>query len=213
MALNLPHLPFAAGARARAQQVNDVFDVLKAALNTTSGGQIIVADSSAEPRPVSMSGDVTINAAGATAIGAGKVTTAKIPDGGITTAKLADNAATSDKVALSIHIDNLSTGNVTTYTTLASRTPTAGWWLVNVDCGFNIATKTYGQIRITVGGTAVRVSPQLGVEAVDGIAGQLSLAAIVAVSGSQAVAVQARRESGGGLCVANGGMMSMVRVI
>ena len=69
-------------------------------LASGSSGQVIVGASGAGvPTYRTVTGDVTINDTGVTAIGADKVLTASILDANVTTAKIADNAVTADKLA------------------------------------------------------------------------------------------------------------------
>ncbi|EJN10467.1 hypothetical protein PMI42_06243 [Bradyrhizobium sp. YR681] len=67
---------------------------------TMSSGQIMIGQSDGNVAPKSLSGDVTNDAAGVTAIGANKVTTSKILDGNVTNAKLATGAANTFKASL-----------------------------------------------------------------------------------------------------------------
>ena len=89
------------------------------AINTLADGTIYLGNTSNVATEVTMSGDVTINNAGLTAIGASKVLTgnildgtivvgdlandavetAKIKDANVTTAKIATDAVTTDKIA------------------------------------------------------------------------------------------------------------------
>lgn len=75
--------------------------------------QIYIGNSGATATTVS--GDVTIDAAGVTTLGNDKVTTAKILDANVTTAKIADDNVTTSKIATAaINSDKLGTGSVTT---------------------------------------------------------------------------------------------------
>ncbi len=73
-------------------------DTATSAINTLADGTIYVGNASNEATEVTMSGDVTMDNTGTTAIGTGKVLTTMIADGNVTTAKLADNAVTSAKI-------------------------------------------------------------------------------------------------------------------
>lgn len=79
---------FVAGERARAADVNDKLDIIKAALNTQNPGELIVADADDEPRPVALSGDATLAASGALTIAALAVTSGKIANEAVTSSKL-----------------------------------------------------------------------------------------------------------------------------
>lgn len=71
-------------------------------VNGTSGGQIYLTGASTpfSPQvPISMNGDVGINATGTTAIVSNAVTTAKINDLAVTTAKLANASVTTAKIS------------------------------------------------------------------------------------------------------------------
>lgn len=65
--------PFVANQPAEAEDVNDKFDVVAAALDTQAPGEIIVADSDSIPRAVELSGDATINGDGELALADGVV--------------------------------------------------------------------------------------------------------------------------------------------
>ena len=67
-------------------------------LASGSSGQVVVGNSSGVPVYTAMSGDVTINDTGVTAIGAGKVVTASVLDANITTAKIANDNVTDAKI-------------------------------------------------------------------------------------------------------------------
>ena len=73
-------------------------DTATSAINTLADGTIYVGNASNEATEVTMSGDVTMDNTGITAIGTGKVLTTMIADANVTTAKLADNAVTSAKI-------------------------------------------------------------------------------------------------------------------
>ena len=73
-------------------------DDATAAINTLENGKIYLGNASNEAREVAMSGDVTMDNAGVTTIGASKVLTGMIADGTIITADLADNAVETAKI-------------------------------------------------------------------------------------------------------------------
>jgi hypothetical protein len=147
MGLILPHT-FTAKTRAKASEVNDNFDAVKAALNTNNPGEIIVANSSGVPKPVPMSGDVTINGTGVTTIGNGKVTAAKLADGAVTTAKLTAS-----------YEQDHDTGNLSaSFSTLSSVSLAAGTWVVsaNIDLAVTGGTAGGANTRISVAGLPLK---------------------------------------------------------
>jgi len=78
----------------------------------TLGDAEIIVGSTTGNNAVAMSGDVTMNNAGATKIGEGKVTTTEILDGTIATADIANEAVTNDKIADgTIAVSKISTSN------------------------------------------------------------------------------------------------------
>jgi len=89
-------------------------------LEGTSAGYIIIGDATGDPVYSSVSGDVTINFNGATAIGAKKVLTSMINNGAVTsiqlgdtsvsTAKIKDANVTSAKLANAITIQQFTLG-------------------------------------------------------------------------------------------------------
>ncbi len=83
--------------------------------NTLTNGQIFVGNSSDVATGVTMSGDVTIDNAGAATIGNDKVTTTKILDANVTTAKIADLNVTTAKLAdNAVTTVKITDANVTT---------------------------------------------------------------------------------------------------
>lgn len=75
------------------------------ATDPMTDGQILVGQTGGPPVPRTITGDVTINAAGEATLDPaavvpadGSITTAKLADGAVTTAKLADGAVTQDKI-------------------------------------------------------------------------------------------------------------------
>lgn len=66
---------------------------------TGTEGQLPICDAEGVPTPKTVSGDVTINAAGAVTIGNNKITNAKMADDAIDTAEIADDAIESAQVA------------------------------------------------------------------------------------------------------------------
>jgi hypothetical protein len=103
-----------AGAAGTAKIADGSVTLAKLA-DATAINQIIVADGTKRPAWVTMSGDVTIVAGGATTIGAGKVTSAKILDLTIATGDIADSAVTSAKIAVdTIVAADIATGAVAT---------------------------------------------------------------------------------------------------
>ena len=80
----------AAGAKGDKGDKGDIGNAGQGFANGSAAGQVYLTGSSpyAPQAPVSVSGDVTINSSGATAIGDSKVTTSKINDGAVTIAKL-----------------------------------------------------------------------------------------------------------------------------
>ena len=79
-----------AGAKGDKGDKGDIGNAGQGFANGSAAGQVYLTGSSpyAPQAPVSVSGDVTINSSGATAIGDSKVTTSKINDGAVTIAKL-----------------------------------------------------------------------------------------------------------------------------
>ncbi|MGY8866054.1 MAG: beta strand repeat-containing protein, partial [Methylophagaceae bacterium] len=76
-------------------------------------GTIFLGDANGDAQEVTISGDVTIDNAGVTAIGADKVTSTKILDGSVTTDKLLDANVTNAKLATGIDANKLANGTVT----------------------------------------------------------------------------------------------------
>ena len=84
-------------------------------LKNLANGKIIVGDGSGVAQAVTPSGDVTIDNAGVTAIGADKVTTVKILDANVTAAKLATDSVTTIKIVdANVTAAKLATDSVTT---------------------------------------------------------------------------------------------------
>lgn len=83
---------------ARANEVNTNFTNVYDALETTAGGQIIVADASGVPRPVAASGHLTIDANGVMTLADNAVTRPKIANGAIDSTKIADASVTNSKL-------------------------------------------------------------------------------------------------------------------
>jgi len=82
------------------------------ALETLADGKIYLGNGSNVATEVTMSGDVTIDNAGAATIGANKVTTAKIADANVTTAKILDANVTNAKLATGVDAAKLADGTV-----------------------------------------------------------------------------------------------------
>ncbi|NQW27541.1 MAG: hypothetical protein HQ474_06485, partial [Flammeovirgaceae bacterium] len=70
-----------------------------AAINTLADGKIYLGDGTNQAAEVTMSGDVTIDNTGATAIGVNKVLTGNILDGTIVVEDLANDAVETAKIA------------------------------------------------------------------------------------------------------------------
>lgn len=68
-------------------------------LESGTDAQVVVGSSLGVPTYVALSGDVTVDNAGVTAVGADKVLTSNILDANVTTAKIADDAVTAAKLA------------------------------------------------------------------------------------------------------------------
>jgi uncharacterized protein YjbI with pentapeptide repeats len=68
------------------------------AINTLADGKIYLGDASNKAAEVTMTGDVTIDNAGVSTIGANKVITGMIVDANVTTAKIADANITTTKI-------------------------------------------------------------------------------------------------------------------
>ncbi|PWG79214.1 beta strand repeat-containing protein [Pararcticibacter amylolyticus] len=66
--------------------------------SSLSSGQIVLGDASNRAQTVTLSGDVTLNSSGVTAIGASKVVNSMLADNAVSTGKLADGSITSSKV-------------------------------------------------------------------------------------------------------------------
>lgn len=77
MAFEIPN-PIVANTPAVAADVEENFQKVEDALGAGTSGQLIVCDASGNPRPVSLSGDGTLSAAGALTIAAGAVDAAEL---------------------------------------------------------------------------------------------------------------------------------------
>ncbi len=73
-----------------------------AAINTLANGKIYLGNGSNQVIEVTLSGDVTIDNAGVSTIGANKVVTGKIADANVTTAKIADGNVTEAKLSFNV---------------------------------------------------------------------------------------------------------------
>ncbi|HUB99264.1 MAG TPA: hypothetical protein VMS11_05515 [Solirubrobacterales bacterium] len=90
----------AAGTKAIADRVHarlGAVDLSQLVAGTENNGKLLVVNSGAAAYKA-MSGDVTMDSAGVTTIGAKKVTTAKLEEKAVTTAKLDDKAVTGAKI-------------------------------------------------------------------------------------------------------------------
>ena len=76
-------------------------------------GTIFLGDANGDAQEVTISGDVTMDNAGVTAIGASKVVSSMILDGAVTTDKLLDANVTNAKLATGIDANKLANGTVT----------------------------------------------------------------------------------------------------
>ena len=76
-------------------------------------GTIFLGDANGDAQEITISGDVTIDNAGVTAIGADKVTSTMILDGAVITDKLLDANVTNAKLATGIDAAKLANGTVT----------------------------------------------------------------------------------------------------
>ena len=125
-----------------------------------------------------MSGDVTIDNAGATTISTLKVTTAKNLDANVTTAKLANNAVTTDKILdANVTTANLANDAVTTLKIADGNLTNAK--LLN--SSFTINGNT-----VALGGTATITASPVGTALTSGnvlVGSASNVAAAVALSG------------------------------
>lgn len=103
---------------------------------TTSGGQVLLGNSSNVVTATSLTGDVTVSDAGVTTIGNDKVTTAKVLDANVTEAKLA--AAVISKL--------VPTGSILAYVK-GSAAPT-GWLYCD---GSAVSRSTYADLYAVIG--------------------------------------------------------------
>lgn len=81
--------------------------------NATGAGSVLVSQAGGDFAEQAMSGDITIAASGATTIGAGVVSNAKIADGAVSGAKVAANGIEDGKLAISDF--NFDLGSASSY--------------------------------------------------------------------------------------------------
>lgn len=136
-------------------------------LATLNTGQIIVGNAGV-PTAATASGDVTVDAAGVTAIGANKVTTAKILDANVTAAKLADAAKLGlddgasvrrgkSIIATAESRTNTSYGTLTTPDQVSSTVlPTDGLLFVAYRAMWQSSVNDAGRAAICIGGTQLQ---------------------------------------------------------
>ena len=102
-----------AGNNSTAIATTAYVDAATTAINTLADGTVYLGDGSNIAQEVTLTGDVTIDNAGVSTIGADKVVTAKILDANVTTAKIADANITDGKIATGIDAVKLADGSVT----------------------------------------------------------------------------------------------------
>jgi len=66
---------------------------------TGTEAQVLICAADGVPEPKTVSGDVTINAAGSVTIGSNKITNAKMADDSVDTAEIVDDAVDTDQIA------------------------------------------------------------------------------------------------------------------
>ena len=126
------------------------------ALLSGAASQIIVCNASGVPQYVSQSGDVTVSQAGAFAIGADKVTTAKIADDAVTPDK--QTAVTGTGTGTGSQI--ITTGPYVAITGVTHTIPSSGLWIhlgvvrATLLAGTGITFESY----LSVGGGATIIS-------------------------------------------------------
>lgn len=91
------------------KSVKDYVDNATSSINTLENGKMYIGNDSNQATEVAISGDVTIDNLGVTAIGANKVITSMIADDAVETNKIKDASVTSSKLATSIDLSGIPT--------------------------------------------------------------------------------------------------------
>lgn len=91
------------------KSVKDYVDNATSSINTLENGKIYIGNDSNQATEVAISGDVTIDNLGVTAIGANKVITSMIADDAVETNKIKDASVTSSKLTTSIDLSGIPT--------------------------------------------------------------------------------------------------------
>lgn len=188
---------------------------------------ILVGDATGVASSVAMSGDVTINNLGVTAIGASKVLTAMIADANVTSAKLADSIITPSKMKVGAAANQIlrtsatnqaSWGNLSDlgFVDLVSNQTINGVKTFSSNGGF-FATGNFGQGAVSTVPNGVRMSwvpkkgafqvgLQTGTEGQEANIGQYSFAAGSGVSarGNAAIAMGTNAIASGDFSLAIG---------
>ncbi|WP_278035418.1 beta strand repeat-containing protein [Flavobacterium nitratireducens] len=91
------------------KSVKDYVDNATSSINTLENGKMYIGNDSNQATEVAISGDVTIDNLGVTAIGANKVITSMIADDAVETNKIKDASVTSSKLTTSIDLSGIPT--------------------------------------------------------------------------------------------------------
>ena len=137
-------------------------DAVSAGINTLAAGKIYLGDVNGAAQEVAMTGDVTIDNAGVTAIGTDKVLTGNILDGTIVVGDLASDAVETDKIKnANVTTEKIDTDAVTTDKIAAEAVDKNK---INADvAGTGLSQNADGSLELTVPTYSVgTLYPELG---------------------------------------------------
>ncbi len=137
-------------------------DAVSAGINTLAAVKIYLGDVNGAAQEVAMTGDVTIDNAGVTAIGTDKVLTGNILDGTIVVGDLASDAVETDKIKnANVTTEKIDTDAVTTYKIAAEAVDKNK---INADvAGTGLSQNADGSLELTVPTYSVgTLYPELG---------------------------------------------------